>query len=613
MPDRERYNVLYTPELAPERNYRSEAVFDKTPPLTPPVDTYVPPEDIPELILDLLELEGLVPSLPEGLEPVGEIVTYLRRRAQIILQEQEIITEIQTTLPPPIKRGTPEYHPTNPKWTPTGSTPTTTYTLPITTPPTTVPPTFSSTGVTRTYKPTSRIFIGEDGVPTTTYVSDTPETTIIPSEWEYDDGYTYNGLEEESIPGSTFSPEDKVGVYIGSNIIEEEYEIPGLPSLFPEPTNIVLEVTTPKTLVEIAQETYKKDQIDLQKYYVEKMRSALQKYFQHQLAVMAELGIGDIDLLTQSYDGENVIVSDNNYRHLHDTIIRSQLQRKQKSMFFKKVANTDQTLTHMRAWNAAEKEKEHYYDEAYGDSTNFIDSESNSLLRQARSDYEAAYNNGLYNMFRYLDSSVQITEDILDHTIIESKAKAKLLKEGVNIFKTAEYTTQGTDTSVSTTQPKTKEQAEAEAQSQQKQDSDTATTQLTPEDYTEAMGIEDPATDCGIAPYGGYYSEKDIQNVITANPKIAASENPREQAANVLSLQPKYKKVETTSSDTAVSETTTDTATTSTTTESQPDTTTTTVEDKSKQGVEAILPKEDEKVTATKEGLQIAMDATIWN
>lgn len=618
MPDRERYNVLYTPELTPERNYRSEAIFDKTPPLTPPVDTYVPPEDIPELILDLLELEGLVPSLPEGLEPVGEIVTYLRQRAQIILQEQEIIKEIETILPPPIKRGTPEYHPTNPKWT---STPTTTYAPPTIVPTTKyIPPTaFSSTGVTRTYKPTSRIVIGGSGEPTTTYVSDTPGIAVIPNEWEYDDGYTYTGLEEESIPGSTFSPEDKVGVYIGSNIIEEEYEIPGLPSLFPEPTNIVLEVTTPKTLVEIAQETYKKDQIDLQKYYVEKMRSALQKYFQHQLAVMAELGIGDIDLLTQSYDGENVTVSDNNYRHLHDTIIRSQLQRKQKSMFFKKVANTDQTLTHMRTWNAAEKEKEHYYDEAYGDSTNFIDSESNSLLRQARSDYEAAYNNGLYNMFRYLDSSVQITEDILDHTIIESKAKAKLLKEGVNIFKTVEYTTQGTDTSVSTTQPKTKEQAEAEKKLQQ-QDSDTATSQLTPEDYTEAMGIEDPATDCSIAPYGGYYSEKDIQNVITANPQIADSENPREQAANILSLQPKYQKVETTSSDTATSEITTDTAATSTTTESQSDTTTTTsssiVEQQSKEGVGKVTGQDNKEKaeTVTDSDLPpLTTDYSKWN
>ena len=301
-------------------------------------------------------------------------------------------------------------------------------------------------------------------------------------------------------------------------------------------------------------------------------------------------------------------------------------------MFFKKIANTDQTLMHMRAWKAAEKEKERYYDEAYGDSANFIDSESNALLRQARSDYDAAYNNGLYNMLRYLDSSVQITEDILNHTIIESKAKAKLLKEGVNIFKTAEYTTQSTDTSVSTTQPKTKEQAKAEEKLQQ-QGSDTSASKLTPEDYTEAMGIEDPATDCGIAPYGGYYSEQDIQNVIIANPEIAASENPRQQATNVLSLQPKYQKAETTGSDTAGSSvitdilqgpTTEDTSQSSdtagetdSTTSSAPNTSEQ-VEQQSRDGVEKVTGQDDivadqEKPKITKEGLQIAMDATIWN
>lgn len=441
MADDKRYNLLYKPELKPDRNYRSEAEFAQ--PETPAVEINIPPEETPENIVEQLkELEELVPGLPEGLEFVGEIVTPLRQRAEVIAIEQELLQDI-----PPVETVGPQ-----------------------------------------------------------------PGTIVTP----------------QDIP-------DKIR--IGTNVSDYVPSTESVPELFPPPSNVIINVETPKTLVQIAQENYTKDQIDLQKYYLQNMRLALQKYFQHQLALVAELGLSTIDMLTKSYDGTQVSGVGVNQKHLHDTIIRSQLQREQKARYFNKLANTEQTLMHMRQWNASEKLRERYYDEAYGDSEKFVDSEANAILRQNRSEYDAGYKASLYNMYKYLDSSVAMTNDILDHTLLESKSKAKLLKEGVDIFKQKEYVN---GNAVQTTQAQTAEQAKA-AEEFNKQS--TTTSKPTAEDIDKAIGVTDPADEAiyGLAPNGGHWSMNDIKYLNSVDPD-AYNSTPQgiENIKTQLSMSPKY-------------------------------------------------------------------------
>lgn len=441
MADDKRYNLLYKPELKPDRNYRSEAEFAQ--PETPAVEINIPPEETPENIVEQLkELEELVPGLPEGLEFVGEIVTPLRQRAEVIAIEQELLQDI-----PPVETVGPQ-----------------------------------------------------------------PGTIVTP----------------QDIP-------DKIR--IGTNVSDYVPSTESVPELFPPPSNVVINVETPKTLVQIAQENYTKDQIDLQKYYLQNMRLALQKYFQHQLALVAELGLSTIDMLTKSYDGTQVSGVGVNQRHLHDTIIRSQLQREQKARYFNKLANTEQTLMHMRQWNASEKLRERYYDEAYGDSEKFVDSEANAILRQNRSEYDAGYKASLYNMYKYLDSSVAMTNDILDHTLLESKSKAKLLKEGVDIFKQKEYVN---GNAVQTTQAQTAEQAKA---AEEFNKPSTTTGKPTAEDIDKAIGVTDPADEAiyGLAPNGGHWSMNDIKYLNSVDPD-AYNSTPQgiENIKTQLSMSPKY-------------------------------------------------------------------------
>lgn len=511
MPDEQRYNILYRPDLGPERNYRSEAKFTRTPPMpgiTPPTEPTPP-----AIVEELEELEALIPGLPEGLNPVGEIVTVLRKRAQIIKIETELI---ETLTNPP---GT--YVPPSGTSTPGTSTPPGVYTPPWSPPSTYIPPnTPVSPG---TYIPPSGTTIPGTYIP--------PETTTTGGT----DIEALYGPIQGPLPGSIHTEEIPDDIYIGSSFTDGIPYIPGVPNLVPPSTNLEVSVTTPKTLVQTAHEGYQKDQLDLQKYFLNKMRIALQKYFQHILALTAELGLSELDTLLRDYDGKAVTGVPNNDKHLHDTIIRSQVQRNQKSRLFKKMANTDQTLMHLRNWNVSEKLRERYYGEAYGSSATFIESEANAILRNNRSEYDNGYRLSLYNTYRYLDSAATITEDILSHVLLEAKSKAKLIQDGVDIFKQTEITyqsaTQSAVNAITNEEKKEREETAKKDASAEKKDD----TKPTAEEIDKANNITDPSPE--LAPNGGHYSENDIKFLTNQG-------YTRENAILELSLNAKYASAE---------------------------------------------------------------------
>lgn len=207
-----------------------------------------------------------------------------------------------------------------------------------------------------------------------------------------------------------------------------------IPNLFPSPTNITIDLVAPRTLVQIARDSYKNDTIELHKYYIQRLQTVLQHYFQQMMTIMQEANVSNITDLTQEFDGDKVVVPNPMLAHLRDAIVRSQIGRNQKERMMQKIHSTDNTLIHMRAWHAAEKERERYYDEIYGDSGTYLDSSSNELLRKSRSTYDKQYSQGLYNMYKYLNSSVITTGEALEMMVNEAKAKGKLMKEGVDIF-----------------------------------------------------------------------------------------------------------------------------------------------------------------------------------
>lgn len=298
-------------------------------------------------------------------------------------------------------------------------------------------------------------------------------------------------------------------------------------SLFPTPLNINLTLETPKSIVQIIQSDYEADQLNLDDYYSTKLQLILQNYIQNMLAIMAESGIPDIDNLTMKFDGEAVTIpSGKGLEHCRDFIVRSQVAREQKTRLFKKTHKTDNTVAHLRAWQAAEKQRERYYQEEYGDSGTYVESHSNELLRSQRNQYNERYKDAAYSMYKYLDSSAQLVGDTLGMIVKEAQAKAHLLNNNVNIFATSETQSPFVDNSSSS------------SSSSVTDDKSKSTDETTETDSSLLPGDkEDENHSHGQAPNGKYYSNNDWDYLSDNGLK-------NEQIKAVLDLDPKYNKTE---------------------------------------------------------------------
>lgn len=373
--DKEKENLLYRPELAPEKYYRSEAEFKrdgKGIPNLPPGEEILDerPYEIQE---DTEEIINLIKKLPKEIWFWQKSVEKIRDRARIVW--------------PPEKRPRPPIHIPGKK-----------------------PPIIPDT------PDEERPFIPGSNIPKET------ESKILPP-----------NKKKKNIP--SVKDRYKGEKHIGHIPQENNPFLVNMPDLFPSTLPIQLVLETPKTLVQIIKDGYNKDQIQLEQNYLQQLQLIMQRYFQQMITTMSDCGLSDISQLTEDFDGNYVkIPPGQGLEHLRDEIVRSQIVRNQKARMFKKTHKVDNTLQHLRSWHAAEQQRERYYGEKYKDSGSYVESHSNAILRKVRRDYDKGYSAALYDMYRYLNSSALLTNDILEMTAREAQAKAMLLKAGVNIF-----------------------------------------------------------------------------------------------------------------------------------------------------------------------------------
>lgn len=358
MADAESKNLLYRPELEPNKNWQSDGAVSSAKVPNYPLDNKSTTDDTPiKLKEDLIEIKELFEALPDGVQSFEPSI-------------QKVADLIDKTWP--------------------------------------------------------------DGT-----IDTTDKTTI------YD-------TSQDKIPDSFFKQMELPGA--------SEYTKLGLPSPFPTTTFLDIDIESPSDIVELINEAYEQDQIELDKNYIQKLQVIMQQYFQQLLTMKYESGVSAIDYLTEDFDGDSVeIPSGQDLEHLRDYICRSQITRKQKTRLFKKTHSTDRTLQHIRSWYASYKERERYYSEKYKDSSTYAGSHSNALLRESRKMYDDAYEQSLYSMYKYLNSSTMIVNDILNMVLKEAQAKTQLLKSGVDIMKTdttldtTGTSMEGTSTDTSTT------------------------------------------------------------------------------------------------------------------------------------------------------------------
>lgn len=437
MEDKNKERLLYKPDIEAERHYESKGTFPEATTTTPSSSTQTDvPDTHQEIIDDLEELIDMVDFLPDSLHFIGGTLDKLAKRERVVQYEEnpptdcapqtDCTTDCEVTNCAINDCESDCGYPTDCNCISDCDTPVTPGNC-ISYEDNPVTPDITNCGTEHNTTDNCTVI---DAVNCNCSDEEWHPTPILPyQEGEWEDctpGISENiGVSEEkekNLPDINYFPENDPG------------DVVDLPNLFPGPTKIKVDLVEPRSLVDIARGNYNTDRINLHEYYIQRLQTVLQHYFQQMIMIMQDAGVSDLSALTQDFDGERVKIPKKDLEHLRDSIIRAQIQRDQKARLMKKTHNVDNTLMHMRAWQASATARQRYYSEKYADSGVFLDSANNELLRKSRAAYDIAYSQSLYDLYKYLNSSVIGISDILSLTLDEAKAKGKLLKEGVNIF-----------------------------------------------------------------------------------------------------------------------------------------------------------------------------------
>lgn len=192
--------------------------------------------------------------------------------------------------------------------------------------------------------------------------------------------------------------------------------------------NIDVTVVTTE-MADIIPLEYDKTIIAIASDYTSNLKKSLTTYLSNVAIIATQAGMKDMSFLKNEYTAKSTDLKNKDLQHLSDVVIRSQIVRDQKSRMMKKLHSPKETITQIRACKVAKQLRERYYSEAFVENKEYLDVGRNELLSTSRMVYDAKYKENLFNLYKYLNSSVILISECLGMMIQESQAKAVLYKE----------------------------------------------------------------------------------------------------------------------------------------------------------------------------------------
>lgn len=219
--------------------------------------------------------------------------------------------------------------------------------------------------------------------------------------------------------------------------------------------DIIVKTIAAKPISSQCREEYLRDITDITSEFSRNLNGAMQGYIYPLSTILNELGLDSPDYLNFEYEGEAVKDIPLNLAHLNDRIVIQEAVTAEQNALMVKTHSTSAILDAINAFDAAEALRERYYNESYNmDISSDLDIFNNNLLQKSRESSEEAYRQAKINLFKLLDSSVELMKDISSKKLEAQQAKAILLKNGVNIYEHKIFETTGVNNAAGTTNAK---------------------------------------------------------------------------------------------------------------------------------------------------------------
>lgn len=219
--------------------------------------------------------------------------------------------------------------------------------------------------------------------------------------------------------------------------------------------DIVVTTIAAKSISSQCREEYLRDITDITSEFSRNLNGAMQGYIYPLSTILNELGLDSPDYLNFEYEGESIKDIPINLAHLNDRIVMQEAVTAEQNALMVKTHSTSAILDAINAFDAAEALRERYYNASYNmDISSDLDIFNNNLLQKSRENSEEAYRQAKINLFKLLDSSVELMKDISSKKLEAQQAKAILLKNGINIYEHEIFETTGVNNATGTTNAK---------------------------------------------------------------------------------------------------------------------------------------------------------------
>lgn len=187
--------------------------------------------------------------------------------------------------------------------------------------------------------------------------------------------------------------------------------------------------TIPKDKIKLINKRYCVTLLEITKDYINELKKVTTQYFMDMGMLMLEHDKKNLDFLQKKYTYKTTDLKNKNLHHVSDFLVKSQIVRNQKQRLMDKLINEEESLNKIKACEVARELSIRYAKEDYRANNVYHDLFSNMSLKESKVSYEQKMENNLYELYKYMNSSVILLDECLRLYMREAQAKSILIKE----------------------------------------------------------------------------------------------------------------------------------------------------------------------------------------
>ena len=259
----------------------------------------------------------------------------------------------------------------------------------------------------------------------------------IPSDDDiiYEPGIIPSRREPDPDPELYFYPEPPDGITPSPSMYEDESYVIDHESMWEPivPMNIKFPEIDP---VDVIRKEYVKNVADLYDYYTNRLKDILYHYYSEKL----------VAICSKKKDGGNKTVKevgfmilpitdccsdvDEGCKHLFDASLAMCERSKLKINFLQNAFPLEQTLFHLKNFKTIQELRLRYAGIDPTDGKDKTEALSNNILKGMKISYDQKYDVAFANLYKYLNSTLDILEDAVNTELAGIKARRTLIEKG---------------------------------------------------------------------------------------------------------------------------------------------------------------------------------------